>query len=186
MDPPKVRVDRMIEHTQILKRLLAGETVTFAGDHYSIAGLDSIPARAPTRGAADPDRRGAACPLRGRPPTSWESTRRSIRARSTLQPAVTRAERIDEKVEWVPPSRRPVRPLEINAWLVLAEVTDDTPTVADAIATLFETEAATLLSSPLVLIGSVAEIEDRLHERRERWGYSYHVIPGDRASSLRS
>ena len=97
-------------------------------------------------------------------------------------------ERIDEKVEWVRDGAGDrFDEFEINAWLAFAEVTDDTATVADAIATLFETEAATLLSSPLVLIGSVAEIEDRLHERRERWGYSYHVIPGDqRASSLRS
>ena len=38
-----------------------------------------------------------------------------------------------------------------------------------------------LLSSPLVLIGSPTEIEQRLQERRDRWGYSYHVIPGEKA-----
>ena len=34
-----------------------------------------------------------------------------------------------------------------------------------------------MLGSPLTLIGSIAECADRLHERRERWGYSYAVIP---------
>ena len=91
-------------------------------------------------------------------------------------------ERIDEKVEWVRAGAGDrFDRLEINAWLAFAEVTDDTATVADGIAAIFETDADTLLSSPLVLIGSVAEIQARLHERRERWGYSYHVIPGDRA-----
>jgi hypothetical protein len=38
-----------------------------------------------------------------------------------------------------------------------------------------------VLESPLTLIGTPGEIADRLHARRERWGYSYHVLPGDRA-----
>ena len=185
MDPPKVRVDRMIEHTQILKRLFAGETVTFAGDHYSIAGLDLIPAAHRPEGPPILIGGGARRVLRFAGATadivgvnaSIHSGEIDVAAGRDALP-----ERIDEKVEWVRAGAGDrFDQLEINAWLAFAEVTDDTATVADAIATLFETEAATLLSSPLVLIGSVAEIEDRLHERRERWGYSYHVIPGDRA-----
>ena len=185
MDPPKVRVDRMIEHTQILKRLLAGETVTFAGDHYSITGLDLIPAAHRREGPPILIGGGARRVLRFAGATadivgvnaSIHSGEIDVAAGRDALP-----ERIDEKVEWVRAGAGDrFDQLEINAWLAFAEVTDDTATVADAIATLFETEAATLLSSPLVLIGSVAEIEDRLHERRERWGYSYHVIPGDRA-----
>ena len=38
-----------------------------------------------------------------------------------------------------------------------------------------------MLASPLTLIGSIAECADRLQERRERWGYSYITIPGDKA-----
>ena len=185
MDPPKVRVDRMIEHTQILKRLLAGETVTFAGDHYSIAGLDLIPAAHRREGPPILIGGGARRVLRFAGATadivgvnaSIHSGEIDVAAGRDALP-----ERIDEKVEWVRAGAGDrFDQLEINAGLAFAEVTDETATVSYAIATLFETEAATLLSSPLVLIGSVAEIEDRLHERRERWGYSYHVIPGDRA-----
>jgi probable F420-dependent oxidoreductase len=185
MDPPKVRVDRMIEHTQILKRLLAGETLTFAGDHYSITGLDLIPAAHRPEGPPILIGGGARRVLRFAGATadivgvnaSIHSGEIDVAAGRDALP-----ERIDEKVEWVRAGAGDrFDQLEINAWLAFAEVTDDTATVADAIATLFETDAATLLTSPLVLIGSVTEIEDRLHERRERWGYSYHVIPGDRA-----
>jgi probable F420-dependent oxidoreductase len=185
MDPPKVRVDRMIEHTQILKRLFAGETVTFAGDHYSITGLDLIPAAHRLEGPPILIGGGARRVLRFAGATadivgvnaSIHSGEIDVAAGRDALP-----ERIDEKVEWVRAGAGDrFDQLEINAWLAFAEVTDDTATVADAIATLFETDPATLLSSPLVLIGSVGEIEDRLHERRERWGYSYHVIPGDRA-----
>src|SRR5436305_6922762 len=43
MDAPKVRVDRMIEHTKILKALFADEPVTFAGEHYRITDLPGTP-----------------------------------------------------------------------------------------------------------------------------------------------
>src|SRR3954469_16171977 len=43
MDPPKVRVDRMIEHTRILKALFNEEPVTFAGEHYRITDLPGTP-----------------------------------------------------------------------------------------------------------------------------------------------
>jgi hypothetical protein len=33
-----------------------------------------------------------------------------------------------------------------------------------------------VLASPFALIGSVDEIVARLHERRERWGYSYYTV----------
>ena len=148
MDPPKVRVDRMIEHTQILKRLLAGETVTFAGDHYSIAGLDLIPAAHRREGPPILIGGGARRVLRFAGATadivgvnaSIHSGEIDVAAGRDALP-----ERIDEKVEWVRAGAGDrFDQLEINAWLAFAEVTDDTATVADAIATLFETEAATL------------------------------------------
>src|SRR3954469_24279279 len=43
MGPPKVRVDRMIEHPRILKALFANEPVTFHGEHYTITDLDGTP-----------------------------------------------------------------------------------------------------------------------------------------------
>ncbi|MCW2572086.1 MAG: putative oxidoreductase, partial [Frankiales bacterium] len=55
------------------------------------------------------------------------------------------------------------------------------PGFVDAMATLFATDAASLQESPLALVGPAGEIAERLAERRERWGYSYHVIPGDKA-----
>ena len=44
MEAPKVRVDRMIEHTKILKALFAeDEPVDFAGEHYRITDLPGTP-----------------------------------------------------------------------------------------------------------------------------------------------
>ncbi len=46
---------------------------------------------------------------------------------------------------------------------------------------MFQADPKDVLASPLALIGSTAECGDRLRERRERWGYSYAVIPGEKA-----
>src|SRR5207302_6761664 len=44
MDAPKVRVDRMIEHTQVLKGLFADGPFSFKGEHYTVTELDGTPA----------------------------------------------------------------------------------------------------------------------------------------------
>jgi hypothetical protein len=90
-------------------------------------------------------------------------------------------ERIDEKVAWVREAAgERLDDLELNAWLSVAEITDDTDTLAGMLAGVFETTPDNVLASPLALIGAEAEVADRLQERRERWGYSYTVVPGDR------
>ena len=46
-----------------------------------------------------------------------------------------------------------------------------------ALAPAFGTDTDGLLGSPMVLLGTVDEIVDRLLDRRDRWGYSYVVVP---------
>ena len=41
---PGVRIERLTEALTIIRDLLAGETVTFSGRHYSIEGLQGLPA----------------------------------------------------------------------------------------------------------------------------------------------
>ena len=36
----------------------------------------------------------------------------------------------------------------------------------------------------MTMIGSPSEIAERLHERRERWGYSYHVVQAPNVEAL--
>ena len=91
-------------------------------------------------------------------------------------------ERIDEKVAWVRDAAGDrFDTLELNAWLAVAEVTDDTVGMAEVLAVAFESDPKSVLASPLALVGNASEIADRLHERRERWGYSYICVPGDKA-----
>ena len=183
MDPPKVRVDRMIEHTAVLRGLFSGEPVTFEGEHYRITDLPGTPL--PHRPGGPPLLIGG-----GGPRVLGHAARHadivgvnaSIHSGEIDTAAAHDAlpSSIDAKVARV----REVAgdrfdDLELNAWLSVAQVTDDPASFAALMGELFEADPDEVLASPLTLIGTAAGIGDLLAERRERWGYSYTVIPGD-------
>ena len=185
MDAPKVRVDRMIEHTKVLKALFAGEPVTFHGEHYRITDLPGTPKPYTAGGPPILIGGGARRVLRFAGATAdIVGVNASIHSGAIDTDAAHDAlpSRIDQKVEWVREGAGArYADIEVNAWLAAAEVTDDTPGVADIMGQLFQADPKDVLASPLSLIGSISECADRLRERRERWGYSYAVIPGDKA-----
>ena len=90
-------------------------------------------------------------------------------------------ERIDEKVEWVRDGAGDrFDELEINAWLAFAEVTDDTATVADAIADALRdaTPRHRLSVAARADRIRVAEIEDRLARATRALGLLVPRDPG--------
>jgi probable F420-dependent oxidoreductase len=188
MDPPKVRVDRMIESVRILRGLFSGEPVTFGGEHFTITDLPGSP---------EPHRPG------GPPFLIGGGARRVLRFAGghveivginasihsgEIDSAAAQdghPERIDEKVGWVREGAGDrFDELELNAWLAAAEVTEDRSAVAGFLGDLFGIDPTDALASPLVLVGAPGEISETLTARRERWGYSYHVIPGDQARAF--
>ena len=68
-------------------------------------------------------------------------------------------------------------------FLVLAEAWDKAHPGAppELMGQLFAADPRDVLETPLTLIGSVSECAERLQARRERWGYSYTTIPGEKA-----
>ena len=185
MDSPKVRVDRMIEHAIVLKGLFAEGPFSFKGEHYTITDLDGTPS--PHRPGGPPIliAGGAKRVLTfGGKVADIVGVNASIHSGEIDTEAAkdSLASRFDEKVGWVRAGAGPrFDDIELNAWIAIGSVTDDSAGMAEALAPMYETDAVSVLSSPLTLIGSVAEISERLHERRERWGYSYIVLPGAQA-----
>ncbi len=185
MDPPKVRVDRLIEHTTVLKALFADGPVTFTGDHYRINDLEGTPKPHTPGGPpiilAGGGKRmmrfaGSTADIVGVNPSIHSGKADSASAQDGL-PA-----RIDEKFEWVREGAGDrFDDLEFNAWMSVSEITDDPQPLIERVCRRFDAPPADVLASPLIVIGTESEIIDRLHERRERWGYSYLTIQGHKA-----
>jgi probable F420-dependent oxidoreductase len=188
MDPPKVRVDRMIEYTKILKALFLEEPVTFRGEQFTITDLPGTPRPHTTGGPKILIGGGQPRVLRfAGQVADIVGVNASIHSGEIDTEAAHDAlpERIDQKVEWLKQGAGDrFDDIEINAWLSVGIVTDDTESMAAMVAELFSADPKDVLASPLALIGSIEECADRLHERRERWGYSYHVIPADQARAF--
>ncbi len=187
MDPPGVRVTRLQEHTAVLKGLWAEGPFSFSGEHYTVTDLDGTPT--PHTPGGPPIVVGGGAPRLLR----WAgATADIVGVNASIHSgeidldaaADALADRIDEKVGWVKEGAGDrFDDLELNAWLAVAELTDD-PAVVELFAGAFGTTPDELRRSPLALVGAEGEIGEILTERRDRWGYSYHVIPGDKAHAF--
>ena len=85
--------------------------------------------------------------------------------------------RIDEKLSWIRAAAGDrFSDLELHAWIRFAHVTNDSAPLVSELSRHFNSGEEDVRSSPMVLVGDVGEIVERLHARRERWGYSYFTI----------
>jgi probable F420-dependent oxidoreductase len=180
MDPPKVRVDRLIEYVAVLRGLFADGPFSFEGEHFQIDALDGTPhPHTPggppifvAGGGPRMLRFAARCAdIVGVNPSLPTSERRADAPRDGLEA------RVDEKFAWVREAAgERYERLVFHGWLQAARVTDDGHEAAAQIGTALGLDADDVLGSPFVLVGSVEEIVARLHQRRERWGYSYYTV----------
>jgi hypothetical protein len=172
----------------LLKGMFSPGPFSFAGDHYRIDELDGTPS--PFRESGPPILIGGGAPrvLRFAGATAdIVGVNASVLSGEIDVDAAhdAAADRIDTKIEWIREGAGDrFDDLEFNAWLAVVELTDDPVGVSELISELFSIDPAELPKSPLNLIGTIADMGERLHERRERWGYSYLVVPGDKARDL--
>jgi probable F420-dependent oxidoreductase len=178
-DAPGTRVERLEEAVTIIKGLLAGERVTFAGRHYTIADLEGRPT--PVQRPHPPIAIGGG----GRRTLSLAAREASIvglvpRARrdgsgldlSDLSDAATR-----EKLEWVRSAAgERFDSLEINALIQAVVVADQRMTAADQLASRFKVAREVVLETVYVAVGTIDEICETLRQRRERHRISYLTV----------
>jgi probable F420-dependent oxidoreductase len=178
-DAPGTRVERLEEAVTIIKRLLAGERVTFAGRHYTIADLEGRPT--PVQRPHPPIAIGGG----GRRTLSLAAREASIvglvpRARrdgsgldlNDLSDAATR-----EKLEWVRAAAgERFDSLEINTLIQAVAVADQRMAAADQLASRFKVARDVVLETVYVALGTIEEICETLRERRERYGISYLTV----------
>ena len=180
MDPPKVRVDRLIEYVTVLRGLFAAGPFSFAGEHFQISELDGTPHPHTPGGPPIFVAGGGPRMLRfaarhadivGVNPSMPSSERRAQARRDAV------AERVDEKFALVREAAGArLDEIVFHGWLQAVRVTDEGRATATGIGAALGLDSDDVLASPFALVGNVEEIVARLHERRERWGYSYYTV----------
>jgi alkanesulfonate monooxygenase SsuD/methylene tetrahydromethanopterin reductase-like flavin-dependent oxidoreductase (luciferase family) len=173
----------MIEALEIIDGLWADGPVTFAGEHFTITGLEGTPK--PVQRPRPPILVGGG----GRKVLSAAASRADIVGlnvdlrRGTIDehsgPNAT-DEATAQKLAWIREAAGPrFADLELHVRVHLVVVTNDRWGMAAALGPAFGMEPEAALRSPHALAGSVDQIVDDLIERRERWGISYIGIGVD-------
>jgi probable F420-dependent oxidoreductase len=175
-----VRVARLGEAVTVLKGLLRGDTVTFAGHHYRVTSHAIHPR--PVQRPHPPILIGG----NGRRILALAAREADIVALTGVtfsQGGTGRdfsgftAAGTDERLRWITegaPER--LERIELNALLQRVIVTDDRAKAAEELAQQWAPlTPAEILESPFVVLGTVDQIVEALRHRRERWGISYYV-----------
>jgi probable F420-dependent oxidoreductase len=178
-DPPAVRKARLAKSVEILRQLLDGDTVSFAGEHYQLDGVkvlsphqEHVPifvgvnGRGPLAHAAlHADTIGLT--LLGR--TLADGQRHAVR----WEP-----ERLDATVAWIAQhAAARSGPLELNALVQAVVVTDDRVGAGEHLAAAVTgLSVSDALSTPFLALGTRDDIAAHLLMCRERWGISYFVF----------
>jgi probable F420-dependent oxidoreductase len=188
LDPPGTRIERMAEALEIIKRLFAGGSVTFTGKHYRIAELEGMPL--PVQMPHPPivlgggGRRMLRLAAREADIISINFNLSEGKVNRNLV-STGRAEATEEKIAWIKEEAGERLPeIELSATIFVANVTDDRDGVAAAMAVGLGAEPRDVLALPHFLIGTVDQIVEDVLARRERYGISYVIVPGEAAESL--
>ena len=176
MDRPGVRIERLAEAIDVIRPLLAGQTVDHAGEHYHLSALTGSPAavqepvplvvggggrRILTLAGRVADIVGINVDLRAGVIDE--------RAGPSGTPEAT-----DEKIAWVRDAAGDrFDEIELQVRIHVAAQTDDPAGMAEVMAPALGIEPADALASPHALVGSVPAMIETLQARRERWGISY-------------
>jgi probable F420-dependent oxidoreductase len=187
-DAPRDRVTRLEEAVHVMKAFFKGGPVDFAGEHYTIAGHEMYPG--PAQESGPPILLVAGGPRMTRfaaaegDIVAINPATKSNEAWAEQNLADASAEAVDRKVTAIRAAAgKRYEQIELQIVAPFVITTDDRDGTAAAIAAglrsqdaTVEINAATVLSSPYVLIGTEDQMCDTLIERRERWDLSYYVF----------
>src|SRR5262249_23235509 len=175
-----IRVERLAESVTIIKGLLAGDAVTFAGEHYRVTGhtIYPLPVQQPhppiiiggngprllalaAKEADTVNLTGITFTQGGTTPdlSGWKPVGLEERMRALRDAAGTRFGQ-----------------LELSAQIQRVIVTEDRRATAEELQkTWKQLSVEEILEAPFALIGTVDEMVAALQERRDRWGISFFV-----------
>lgn len=179
MDAPRIRKERLVEALRVLRPLLAGATVDFAGEHVEVSGAhvgEPVQTQVPILVGGNGARLlGAAgeladiIGLQGLGRTLEDGHRHEVK---------WTAAHLDDQVDQVRAGAGDrFDDLELNALAQVFSITDDREAalreITDPRPGLSLEDAGAI---PYLLIGSVDEIVGHIEACRDRWGISYFVV----------
>jgi probable F420-dependent oxidoreductase len=183
---PGVRVDRLEEAIHVLKALFDGRPVSFAGQHYHIADLESFPR--PVARPRPPLLIGAGSKrmlqISGREADIVNILPKALPNGTISEELSERTpETTKQKIAWIRAGAgERFDEIELSA-LISPLISDD---ARDAAAQFASARgwgghaAEQVLDMPSAFVGPVERIIDLMHERREVYGFSYYIV-SDRA-----
>lgn len=178
-DPPGVRVARMTESAEIIRRMLSGEVVTFHGAHYRVERQRCYPVPAghvPLLVGGN-GRRVLGCAARWADIVSFTGFSQ-VEGAPAVNPTHFTDDGLAAQIEWVQ-AAAPERfdDLELSTLVQGVTITDDRRAAAEEVQPLLPAVTADdILSSPYSLIGTPGQIADQLRERRDRLGVTYITV----------
>ncbi len=180
-DKGGTRVDRLAEAVTIIKGLLMGERVTFAGRHYRVADhtIFPLPVQRPHPPIAISGNGRRLLSLAAREADIVGLSGITFR-RGGTEPDISgwKASGVDERIRLVRESSGDrCAQLELNALVQRVVVIDDRRRAAGELAHHWnQLTPEEILDSPHVLVGTVDQMIEDLRLRRERWGISYFTV----------
>jgi len=187
-DSAGTRIARLAEAIEIFKRFFAGGEFSFKGEHYTVEGLEGAPL--PVQKPHPPFVLGGGgrkmLELAAREAEminvnfSLAEGRPGRRVARTGLAAAT-----DEKLSWIKDAAgERFETIELGVWTFMAQVTDDRDEVASMLAPATGVEPSDVLEIPHFMLGTIDQIAEDIVRRRERFGISHVVVPGDAADAL--
>jgi probable F420-dependent oxidoreductase len=182
-DGPGTRITRLEEALHIIKGLFAGKSFSFSGKHYQVKDIEGSPL--PVQKPHPPivlgggGRRMLGVAAREADIVNVNFDLREGRVnRDLVRTGLAKA--TDEKLAWIREAAGDrFERLELSVTIFLANITDDRDSVATAMAARFGSGPQDVLDMPHFLIGTTDQLVGDLQRRRERYGVSFVIIPGD-------
>jgi probable F420-dependent oxidoreductase len=182
-DSAGTRIERMEEGLKIIKGLWSGSAFSFIGKHYEVKELEGTPV--PVQKPHPPillgggGRKMLAIAGREADIVNVNYDLREGRINRDLVRTGLAGATV-EKLGWVRDAAGPrFDQVELSVTIFLATVTEDRDSMAAGVASGLGLEPRDILDMPHFLIGTVEQIAEDIRLRRERYGISYVIVPGE-------
>ena len=183
-DSPATRVDRFEEGVEVVVGLLSSDgPFSFHGKHYTIQEHTLLPR--PVQRPRPPlilgggGRRVLSIAARWADIVGINVNLREGTGGPEAAPNAT-PDATRRKIAWVKEAAGArFDDLELNSLIGFAIITDDRQGVIDAMAPHFGIDPADAVHVPLALIGTLEQMAEELHWRRQEYGMSYFSIEGE-------